>query len=331
MKDWQERIDETIDFIGGATVPAHADKRAAIARLLREANQQALISQGLSTSMSQGTNWSIRHRDRAKLNRSYRRAIILIRVQLLNQVAVAVVAAVDNIPDGGLPTALGNDLGTVFAHEQQPLTNALLALQANPGNWLANNKIQLQGTVHSGAMNYGFFLDTHGNRYTFKPPNAIIDEVYISPVVYHVHVQKYLAVAGNPAAIQGEHLVGSNIMITTQLTGCAVMYETDAAHTNMVATHIQPEGPPNSAGRGYNLVATLRGGGVGFANPPGGVTTRAVFGSGQGGQPHDYDPNANPPRHTFCIGIRTVNGWELHCQRHNIGVPADNIEYWRIL
>ena len=151
------------------------------------------------------------------------------------------------------------------------------------------------------------------------------------PWVYHVDVIPYTNVQNNLAAIPGERVTNSTVMITTQLTGCSVMYETDAGRHHLVVAHIQPGGNPGGLGRGYNLAPNLRAFG-GFSNGlhgPGVV--RNVFGSSQGMGVNDYDPAAVPVRQTYIIGILHNGAWELHCQRHDIfnvnGVPVT----WRVL
>ncbi len=329
MKDWQDRIRDTIAFIDSAAVNSSSDKRVPIAAVLHRQNWQGQIPQAVSDAMSQGPNKAIRHRDAATTQRKYRRAILLIQVQLLNQPVAAATNAVGSIPDGGLKTSLGTALGTAYTRLAQPLQNALQGLVANPGNWLAHNKIQMVRTVNvNGPAPYRFYYAEADNRYVFTTPAEAADKVTIPLTVYHVDVQPYTSVSGHLGAVAGVAIAGAHqFMVTTQLSGCSIMYQLDAARANMVAAHIQPGGPAGSAGRHYSLVTTLRGGALAAA-PHGGAS--GVFGASKGGTTDDYDPEELPARHTFCIGVKTPNGWELHCQRHNTGRPAEAPLHWRI-
>lgn len=330
-KTWQERITETIDFIEAAAVPNHADKRRAIAARLRHLNQQGLITQATSDGMSQGVNTAIRHRDAAALARSYRRALILIQSQLLGQAVAQAAQTAAAIGDGAMAITVANALGMAYQTAQQPLIVAYQALLANPGAFLAANKVQLFSAPTSGTVMHGFYYSAHGDRYGIKPVDAtLVDEVYISRNICNIHVQLFSAIQGNLGAVVGHQVAHADLVITTQLTGCSVIFERGPAGLTLMAAHIQPTGATGSAGRGYNLVTSLRGN-VGFAHGLAGGNID-VFGASAAAAVNNYDPGSAPGRHTFWLGVRTAaNGWELHCQRHNVGNAADPGVSWRIV
>lgn len=326
--DWRVRLSETIAVIESTTVGTHDDKRLAIAQLLRGRN----LNQATSDSLSQGANTAILNRAAVKDARQLRRAVVLVQSEFLNQTAAQASAFVQSIPDASLPGALGTAIGMAYTRMQQPLDAIHRALLANPLNFLASHKVQLFRSPASTTAPHGLYLDSAFNRYVIRPATDadLLHHVHLRIDAANIHVQPYSAVAGNIGAITGYQVTpGTHLVITTQLTGCSVVYQLDAARTNLVAAHIQPTGAAGSAGRGYNLATTLRAG-AGFANglPAGAV---GVFGASQTAAAIDYDPNSVPARHTFFLGVLTGHGWELHCQRHNIGNAADTIDSWRIL
>ena len=69
MKDWQVRINETIEFIRTADVLTNANKRGAVAQALQFMNDSGDISEALSRSMSQGTLWKVIGRGQEQENR----------------------------------------------------------------------------------------------------------------------------------------------------------------------------------------------------------------------------------------------------------------------
>ena len=333
MKNWNDRITQTIAFIRVAAVPLHGNLRERIADVI-QSKYRPHIAMATSVAMSQGNYASIFNRDAQRLNRKYRRAMILIRVTFLGQMAGPAAANVGAVADLNLPAGLDALLLQANQHEEQLLQNEITALRANPAVFLAAKKIQVETSPASGTMNYIFYCNIQGQRFEFKrTTNIVANEVvingfrvcYITISVHHVHVQGYNTVQANLGAIVGTAAAGGDsLMITTQLSGCSVVYQIQGA--DLVAAHIQPQGVVGGPGRGYNLAVTLRGA-AGLANPILGGPAIEVFGcQAVSAGPQDYVPT----RHTYWIGVKVGLNWQVHAQQHNIGLPADIPGTWQV-
>lgn len=340
MKEWNLRLTETITFIRTAAVPANGGIRNLIADVL-EFKYRSGIPQATSVAMSQGNFYALRGRDAIRTTRKYRRAIILIRSAILGVYALTAATAAALIPDVNLPGSLGGYLLAAQQHETGLLQTALNNLQHQAAVFLTANKINMEASAASGRMNYVFYYDLLRRRYDFartahltagemlltSPTGTRFRVPHISPMVHHVHVQPFMTVyggaVGNLANINGAALDNNdNLMITTQLSGCSVVYQTQG--TDLRAAHINPGGPHPGLGRHYLLVQTMRAH-AGFANPIAGGPAVQVFGAAAADAQRDYFPD----RYTYCIGVKTGGAWELHAQKHR-NTPADVPVTWRI-
>jgi hypothetical protein len=323
-KEWNARITETINFIRTAQVPAHPNMRVPIAELLDAKYRQNQIPQALSQQMSFGAFYALQNRDIIRNFRKYRRALILIRVAILGDNAAFTVNQVAAIQDQNLALRLDNALNAAYQHEQQWLQAEYLSLRTNPAHFLAAKKLQIIGTNASGIVNYTFFYNPDKRQYNFRPLPMILNFVHIVVQVYHVHVQQFATVQNNLGAIVGGNTAGADVMITTQLSGCSLMYETTGQ--GLVAAHIQPTGGQGAAGQGINLVATLRNQ-AGFNN---GLVAGnfGVFGSEANVGQHGYVVGN---RHAYIIGVRRNGVWELHAQQHAIMDAASIPTTWQVV
>ncbi len=327
MKDWQARIAETIDFIEASAVfPMHGDKRVAIANLLKEKRAANQISQALSQQMSQGTLWTVIGRGTEQTYRQYRRALILVRVMLLAQNATTVVNAVNAMTDGVLASNLANDINSIWLSKVSALNTELLTFKTSPLVFLATKKIYTFGVEQSKVMDD--FIFTHNiekDLYEFKPRSQLSSKpefVYTPVKVFHIHVQSYTEVKNNLSTISGSNVTGADLMVTTQLSGCSVMYQVD--NDNLIVAHIQPVGTT-----GYSLCNELRTSGKflgGLNNIP-----VHVFGA-QNTKQTGYDYLTNS--HTYCIGINIGGNWKLYAQQHMasmFGAKSGNPICWEIV
>lgn len=257
------RLTDTIAFIRGAGVPAaHANKRAAVADLLADRDAAHRIPDTISPAMSQGSNLAIVGRDQVQAVRHYRRAIILVRAALLGADRNFAAGEVNQIADAGLPAALGNVLDEVTSRLTD-LNLKLTQLRTDPVAFLTNNSFNMVGAATSGPMDYDFYYDTLNHLYvlTLKEQNQIWASVEVN--VFHLHVQKYAGLGkvakagGQWLDVDGTVVVGApDLMVTTQLTGCAIVYHLNGA--NLVAAHVQPSADVNAEAICTNLRADGR-------------------------------------------------------------------------
>jgi hypothetical protein len=119
--------------------------------------------------------------------------------------------------------------------------------------------------------------------------------------------------------VQGSTVAGAAVVVTTQLSGCSYMFETDGG--NLVAAHIQP-----TKGQGYNLVTALRQG-ASFANGLNAPTHQGVFGA----EAQDGQFAYHPDRHTYVIGVMRNGTWELHAQKNHANTATSTPITWQIV
>jgi hypothetical protein len=323
------RLTDTIAFIRGATVPpAHANKRAAVADLLADREATHRIPDTISPAMSQGSNYTIVGRDQVKEQRHYRRAIILVRAALLGTDRNFAAGEVNQIADASLPAALGTVLDEVTT-QLADLNLKLNQLRNDPLAFLTNNSFNMVGEATSGPMDYDFYYDKLGQLYvlTLKEKNQIWVSVPVN--VFHLHVQKYAGL-GKPAKagghwldVDGTVVVGApDLMVTTQLTGCAIVYHLNGA--NLVAAHVQPSADVNAEAICTNLRADGR-----LSKAPG-KTVTGVFGAqlAKGGDPKNYLKVGN---RNYCVGVKSGGNWDLYAQQRPGGLAVGGLNVaWKI-
>ncbi len=336
-KEWTVRRDDTITFIRTAQVTTNADKRGVIADILEK---KYPMSQQDSKNLTQGKNWAVRNRAGAKLNRSYKRACLAIRVGILGHTLPAAKASVAVIPDAMLSGALGTDLGLAFNYERIQLFHALHQLRTTPGAFLAEKPLKMQARYnYAGACPCMFYYNYDRGEYHLKPNTQDnrsdgvrvvgalgqqqYNAVFIRVNVYNLPWRAYSAVSGNIGTITGSVIQNNDLMVTDQLTGCSLMFNTNGV--NMTAIHVQPDGPPDSAGRGNNLAANLRAHGQFINGQHGGVTQ--VFGNCVvENRPLDY----NNDLYAETIGILRNGEWEIWVQTRERTFDAPIRGAWQV-
>ena len=327
-KDDAVRITDTIAFIRTAAVPPmHNAKRAIVADILRDRNAAGLIPSTASPTMSQGSNYAVLGRDAVVETRQYRRAIILIRMALENADRSVAGPETANIPEANLPAALGLHLDALTT-TLADLNVKLAQLQANPLAFLAANAFNMVGAAMSGVMPYGFFCDPLDNKYQFAPIASVGNLPCVEIDVFQLHVQPYASLArtnrANPPGGESLDVVGSTVhgadfMVTTQLTGCAIVYYHNAG--NLVAAHVQPTGiVAETACTNLRADATL-------SLAPGNAFT-AVFGpqNPKGVSVNNY---LKQGAYNYCIGVRIGGTWGLYAQQRAPGANGNRIS-WQI-
>jgi hypothetical protein len=323
------RITDTIAFIRTAGVPiAHVAKRATVADMLRDRDAEHRIPTTISPAMSQGSNYTVVGRDHVQEQRHYRRAIILIRAALLGADRNFAAGEVNQLADAALPAALGNVLDEVTTRLTD-LTLKLAQLKADPVAFLTNNSFNMVGAATSGPMDYDFYYDTLAHLYvlSLKEQNQIWVSVEVG--VFHLHVQKYAGLGkvakagGQWLDVDGTVVIGApELMVTTQLTGCAVVYYLNGA--NFVAAHVQPSVDVNAEAICTNLRADGR-----LSKAPG-LAVTGVFGAqlAKGGDTKNYLKVGN---RNYCIGVKAGGIWNLYAQQRPGGLAAGGLNVaWKI-
>lgn len=327
-KDDAVRIADTIAFIRNATVPGpHMGQRNTIADLLRDRDLAGTIPTTVSPAMSQGHNFAVLNRDEVKESRYYRRAIILIRMVLQNADRTIAPPDTAQIADAHLPATLGNYLGQVDT-TLQDVTTKLALLKANPVSFLSNNNFNMVGDATGGVVSYMFVHDSLSNQYNLEPKVPGSNYVGVPVNVFHLPVDGYGSLIkinrphGGGQAIQvfGHAVAGADLMATTQLTGCSIVYYHGAA--GLVGGHIQPIGIGAEA-----MCTNLRADAVLNGAPQRVVT--GVFGAqaARGGNVNNY---VRAGCWNYCVGVRHAGVWDLYAQQRPKTGLAGAIAAWKI-
>ncbi len=230
----QGRVADTIQFIKGLNVVGPGQD---LGNPIGEWLEELTISPAVDQAMSQGTAGT-------EQTRKYRRAMTLILCALNNVPPTRAQQMVAQYSDANLPTALG----TMFADVQRVaaplrLNPQLTQLQLQPATFLAANRIKIgKGTATtSGTMAFEFSWDSRSGFYLMEPPVAWHHYLHVTFQGFNIAVTTFRNIAGNLAQIPAAVVQGSNMGLTTQLSGCTIFYSVTGGHLRV--THIWPEHP----------------------------------------------------------------------------------------
>jgi hypothetical protein len=235
---------------------------------------------------------------------------------------------VAQITDANLPAELGGYLKQVTT-TLQDLTTKLALLESNPVTFLSNNTFNMIGAATSAPMPYEFFYDALKNQYNLGPKGTDGNRAAVPIHVFQLGVQPYSGLAktnrpnppgGQSLGVVGNIANGANLMVTTQLTGCAIVYYLNGA--TLVVAHVQPTG-----GVGGETMCTHLRADATLSGAPGQAVTN-VFGAqaAKGGNLNNY---VKAGRYNYCIGVRSGGTWDLYAQERQPGVGGAKVA-WKI-
>jgi hypothetical protein len=179
-------------------------------------------------------------------------------------------------------------------------------------------------------LSFQFGYDVLSDRYIFKPATIPESGYYVFSAVsipavnwWDVPGRGRNLNAGSFAQIHGTELSGSNIMLTTQFTGCSFCMKDHGGH--VYAAHISPASVLTADAACKTDGATLAGQICGdiptvtagdFGNAAGGVNPFRVYGRDKGNQnfPGGYPFTSSHLDYCCIIGFETNGNWQLHCQ-----------------
>jgi hypothetical protein len=329
------RFADTVLFIrtlaGPGNVPVNGAN--AVADLLD--SFAGAIPPAVDAAMSQG-------RAGTETTRKYRRAMILILCVLNNTSTDQAQQAVAAIADLALHNALVQMLRDVrVIHGGRTLRPIADQLLANPLTFLTNTRIKLgRGNMTtSGPTNYDFSWDPHGRLYFLEPPNPVHHFVHASVPGFNIHVQKYTAVKDELHDITGAQVAG-DLALTTQLSGCTVVYK--VAGATLTVAHINPDAEcrkhlpqdlAQHAALPLGVLQTLRlvrdgnlggGGGTlglfGMVSNPGDTGLRLL--GARNVRTHGYTDQLG---NAYFLGVKSGGNWQLFAQQNNPGAPTGGV------
>jgi hypothetical protein len=356
-KGAQTRIDETVRFITNgeplaAIPPLPAVEHTHIRSYLndRMTNYHGGHIKAFSDTMSMN-DLALRG---TEPERKMRRAIIMIETVAMSGIPNIVVNA-KALPN---PLARFNVVRDILRElVDQDRGNYGLLLQrlnefkAHPAQFMRDNFMMVFGSNQSGLMTqyFGVEINSGVRRYKFFQNN--VGRTRAQPVnVINVPAVLWSAVpgrtatanAGSFAGVVGTQLAGSDIMVTTQFSGCAFCYKNHlgqvyAAHIWPSDVGVEGSGMPAANGHGgaTRLARQLAGQEAGvtagdFAAPAPAGGTFQVYGMGYsrigGVAAGGYPIGAPPTNWMTLIGVNKVGaGWRFYSQ-HVVNSANNNVE-----
>ncbi len=283
-KGAQARIDETLDYI---VLAVPANERVAV-RARMNAKIQGMTGGGSIKGLSDPMSMNDAADRGTDPSRKVRRSIILMEAVAISS-AGGDPAAIKGLAPGPALVRFNQDIDWLRLLADQARGNANLlrakyqALVANPLTFLQNNLVIVQGSGTDGLMHQSMFFALYNGIPRYKivaTPPGDTPHCYTFPVLNvpailwsNVPGRTTNPIRGSFATIDGTHLTGGTVMVTTQFSGCSFCFK--SVGVNTYAAHIWPddERVPGSgiAGGGTKLAQQLAGldeyAGVGVPGP----------------------------------------------------------------
>jgi hypothetical protein len=316
VKAWHDRVDETIAFIRGWTAGANSQYAGAIADVIQRRDQGTSLKT-LSKKMSQGAYSPFRSHDKQEAERERRRAIVLVRGEILGHSPTAAKAQTDQIQSAQLDTQLNQILGQARQQIINETQQAWTQFCTQTAMFLQNREIWVRSDASSGVQTFAFGYDATQDRYRLEPQNVMGNYIDIPVQVNHLPVTRYDAVQANLGAIPGTALNQAHPVVTTQLTGCSYVYEINGG--TMQAAHVWPAGTISPT-----LMATTLDANADFAAPNGGGVQ--VFGARTANDATGY---LHSGTWTYVVAVYS-GAWQIHVQQVAQG-GGSAITYTRVV
>jgi hypothetical protein len=250
MKNSKLRITETIQFIRTATLTPQSamEKRASVAKAVENwCNSNALAADQISVAMSQA---KARNRPGSEIDRSYRRAIILISFvtyPVTNYSATDTAANVNNLITTGYAEALGKEVNTasdiLSLTSQLGLGSVYDLLLSDPDRFLTEKKVKVSVAPSNkgGSQEYAFYFEPVKGVYEFNSIAGAGRNPYKKIMAYIVPAINWHQIPTYPKIVPTVVSSGTPpLIITTQFTGCSLCYQKNGA--GLLVAHVSPDG-----------------------------------------------------------------------------------------
>lgn len=341
-----ERFEDTMDFIGRAADYRINPFGREIVRLLE--NYRGAIPPAVDEAMSFG-------RSGTSEERKIRRAIVLLRCLFFNTRASAAQRQAQLIAEPQLIPTLADVMRmTLRAVGRQRVVPLIDRMMADPETFLSENRMQT-GYVYgrSTEADFDFYFDPDRHIYKIDPP-APNRELCFAPIrAYSFHVLQFADVVGDAANVPGV-VSTEDLCITTQLSGCSVLYRVNGPQ--LTVAHVQPSGGFDWNGLGEDIrpFAGIGSGpamgkyleyygglsGVGgtlglYRNAPSDEQTGFREGERKGNgaermNTHGYFRNG-PYIYAYFIAIRRAGSWQIFGQENDRDNPDAGIKRFQRL
>lgn len=326
-KDTKDRVKETLKFI--RTYPGVPNYQ----RMVAADHGAAWIKANFASKTTFDTfSNSLSHKNNANAGdetaRARRRACVLLATVLARPALEK--TGYRTAPAAGLDAVLRTLIEKAYWAGDKSGTACLdvLAngLMRDPVTWLNANELLLSGGDIAGKTVFHLSYDGGYNRFCIEPMNAIAQQhgcyfegIQIPAVAWH----QWTPGGNNHSNMTGVSLdAGPDIMITTQMTGCSLVYKR-ATNGKVYVAHAYPDTRNRDAAKkktGSGLAEELKGQhgatAADFSNATGG--TVEVYGpTGDGTDGYDMDTNR-----LYIVGIRRAGAWKIYGQHVASGTRA---------
>jgi hypothetical protein len=316
-KTWQQRITDTLNFIQNWKTGSNAQYAYELANFIRDANVDKALK-ATSEEMSLGFYNPFTRTQQIRDYRQMRRAIILLRIQVLGHNANTATTQTERLTNLQLAPQLNTYLGQAYQLTSAQLEAPWTQLNTTPGTFLANHYISVTAGSAHGNLPYFFSFEPAKNRYTLEPAVGNAARVSKRVTVYHVSVTKYQIVQNDLGNIDAPEADRAQLVVTTQLTGCSYMYQVN--NNSLRAAHIYAAGAIEATA----MCKKLRDEG-GFKNDNGGPLK--VYGA-QGGTT-DTNGYKHQGTYTYILARYLASSWQVHVQQYQRGYNWGQIRHLR--
>ncbi len=309
VKEWNKRLTDTIDQIALSNAPGFTGDKALIVTSLRSWLAAAPLTERkeISELMSQD---GLANKP-GKADRASRRAQILLQCALVKRNKADWPAVKHFVNHSSLGTTIKGAMDmahdAIYSGQAQGDTNKN-RLITHTREFLERFRVSVASKPAAGIYEHSFFMLNGEYRitpYVQNPPSAVSVSAMNMPATKFSLVKDNLgAIPGMHTATYNEEPLGSNLLLTTQFSGCSYCFMLNADRSSLITAHIDPEKGQGVDGAAIakRLAATGS-----FANGNGGVfrvygrtTDDSKFGYGDGNM--------------IIIAVRRDGKWEIWAQ-----------------
>lgn len=309
LKDWTKRLNDTIDEIERSTPPGFTGDKALIVTSLRTWLATAAMPErkAISELMSQDGL----AKKPAKADRTSRRAQILLQCALVrrDQKSWPEVQNLVNHSPAGTPTlgAMSMAHDAIYSGQATGDFNRNYLI-AHPKEFLERFRVSVASKPAPAIYEHSFFMQDGEYRitpYAQHPPSVVRLHAMNMPATPFSQVKDDLAnIPGLHTNSFNGQPHGTNLLLTTQFSGCSYCFMLTADRASLITAHIDPE-----KGKGVDGadIGKRLGAAGGFANGNGGVFR--AYGRTQDATKFGYGDGS-----MIIIAVRRGGTWEIWSQ-----------------
>ncbi len=309
LKEWNKRLTDTLDQIALSNAPGFAGDKTLIVTSLRSWMAAAPMPERkeISELMSQD---GLANKP-GKADRASRRAQILLQCALVKRNKAEWPAIKDLVNHSPLGVTIKNAMemahDAIYSGQAQGDTNKN-RLVTHTQEFLERFRVSVASKPAAGIYEHSFFMQAGEYRitpYAQHPPSTVRLNAMNMPATRFSLVKDSLgAIPGMHTNSYNEEPLGSNLLLTTQFTGCSYCFMLSADRSSLITAHIDPE-----KGQGVDGAAIAKR-----------LAATGSFANGNGGVFRVYGRTADDSKFGYgdgsmiIIAVRRNGQWEIWSQ-----------------